>query len=81
MKSLIFFVLCLICSWYFTDIESPNFLYSALAPFGVFIFLCSLLIWLVVKAGIGGKSYSDSGTTSNGGYFGGDGGDSGGGDC
>ena len=85
MKSLIFIVLCLWCSWHFTDIESSNFLYSALAPFGVFIFLCSLLIWLVAKAGFGGKTSAGSDSpsigTSVGGYFGGSsGGDSGGGD-
>ncbi|MFT5421236.1 MAG: hypothetical protein ACI9D5_001991 [Candidatus Endobugula sp.] len=82
MKSFIFIILCLWFSWHFTDIESSNFLYSALAPFGVFVFLCSLLMWLVLKAGFGGKIASDTSTTSIGtgigGYFGGHGGDSGG---
>lgn len=75
MKSLIIIVLGLWGSWYFTDISSSNFLYNALAPFGVFIFLCALLVWLVTKAGLGGKT--DSGGSA-GGFFGG--GDSGGGD-
>ncbi len=71
MKSLIIIILGLGVSWYITDISSSNFIYSGLAPFGVFVFLCALLVWLVAKAGLGGK-------TDSGGFFGG--GDSGGGD-
>ncbi len=75
MKSLIITILGLSGSWYITDLSSSNFIYSGLAPFGVFVFLCALLVWLLAKAGLGGKTDSGGGT---GGFFGG--GDSGGGD-
>jgi hypothetical protein len=82
VKSFLCILLCLWFSWHFTDIESSNFLYSTLAPFGVFIFLCSFLMWLVLKAGFGGKTDSDTNATSvgtgMGGYFGGSDSDNGG---
>jgi len=50
-------------------------MYSIWAPVGVFVFFISLALWLVLKAGFGGK------TDNSGGHFGSDGGFDGGGDC
>jgi len=56
MKALLMIIVGLGSSWHFTDIASSSLLSNALAPFGVFIFMCALLLWLVVRAGFGGKA-------------------------
>jgi len=74
MKSLIIILIGLYASWHFTDLSSESSLYSILAPVGVFVFFISLALWLVLKAGFGGK------TDSSGAHLGSDGGFDGGGD-
>jgi hypothetical protein len=78
MKSLIIIIIGLYASWHYTDLSSSNVLISALAPFGVFIFLVCFAIWLVLKAGFGART-DDRGYFSRGTDFGGDGGGDGGG--
>ena len=85
MKLLFFILLSLSISWYYTDLESSEVLYSKVAPFGVYYFLFSLVVWAVVKLKSGKTSskatgwrsdvsdYFDFGFTSE------DGGDGGGG--
>jgi hypothetical protein len=74
MKSLIIIVIGLYVSWHYTDLESENIIFSGLAPFGVVIFLISLCLWLVLKAGFGARTTPTDGSGST--FFdGGDGGD------
>lgn len=63
MKSLIIIIAGLVISYHFTDIRSENSLYSVIFPIGVFIFLCSAVIWLTLRIGnrSGGSSSADSG--------------------
>ncbi|MEZ0122161.1 MAG: hypothetical protein AB9Q22_10450 [Candidatus Reddybacter sp.] len=72
MKWLVFILLCLLTSWHYTDLSAESAWQNMLAPIGVFIFLISLCLWLVVKAGFGSKA------SRGGGFFGGDGGGDGG---
>ena len=76
MKSLIVILLGLFTSWHYSDLESESTLYNLVAPIGVFVFLVSLCLWLVLKAGFGEKTDGNGfiGSSSD---FGGDGG----GDC
>lgn len=74
MKSLLIIVIGLFASWHFTDLSSDSTLYSVLAPLGVFIFLISLGIWLVLKAGFGRRDDGGAGYLGSDGGYGGDGG-------
>lgn len=68
MKSSIFILAALSLSWYFTDLDAEGSLKSKLAPLGVIVFLIALALWLVLKAGFGGKaSTSDAGGADFGG--------------
>ena len=55
MKMLIFILFSLSISWYFTDLKSSEILYNKVAPFGVYYFLFSLVIWLAIKLKTGNK--------------------------
>lgn len=74
MKSLIIILIGLYASWHYTELTSESAIYSALAPFGVFVFLISLCFWLVLKGGCGDRSDGGSGCHGGEGGFGGDGG-------
>ena len=74
MKSLLIILIGLYASWHYTDLSSENSVYSVLAPLGIFVFLISLGFWLVVKAGLSGRSDGGSGFHGGDGGFGGDGG-------
>jgi len=79
MKSLIFIIVGLCSSLYFTDISSSNVLFNVLAPLGIFIFFCLLCFWLILSANPHKKSSSDIGSVPvESSHYGG--GDSGGGD-
>ena len=69
MKSLIIILIGLYSSWHFTDLSSESSLYSIVAPIGVFVFFISLALWLVLKAGFGGKADSSGGNLGSGGGF------------
>lgn len=69
MKSLFIIIIGVYFSWQYTDLASESTLNSVIAPIGLFVFIISLCLWLVLKAGFGSK------TDSDGGYSGGDGGD------
>jgi hypothetical protein len=69
MQSLLTILIGLTSSWYFTDLSSDSFLQSIVAPIGIFIFLISFLLWLVIKGGMGGKA--NSGDTGGGSFDGG----------
>ena len=78
MKSLILILTGLALSYYFSDIRSENSFYSVICPIGIFIFLCSFVIWNALRNGLGGggSSSGDSGGgfSSSGNDCGGDGG-------
>lgn len=71
MKSLLFIIAGLSASCYYSDISSEHALFGVIAPLGIFVFLMSLSVWLVVRAGFGAKT-NDRGT--GGGFGDGDGG-------
>ena len=77
MKSLLIILIGLVGSWHYTDLSSENFLTNFVAPFFVFIFMVSIPLWFVIKAGFGGSA-SSSGYYDTSSSF--DSGDIGGGD-
>jgi len=77
MKALLVNMVGLSICWYFADISSPSLFAGKLAPFGVFIFLVSLLIIVGVRAHRAGLRGSGGGT----GFDLGGGDDCGGGGC
>lgn len=80
MKYLITIIIGLGLSYHFTDVGSENSFYSVICPIGVFVFICSLAIWITQRLGSGhydGRSGDGGGGSSN---DWGDGGGDGGGD-
>ncbi len=71
MKALLIIIIGLALSWHFTDISSDSAARSVLAPIGLAVFLISLCIWLVFRAGFG-KSLGRGGLGDS--FFDGDGG-------
>ncbi len=74
MGSLFVIVFGLVVSWWLSDISDGGFLQGVLAPLSTLVFLISLAVWLVLKAGFGSK------VSRGGGVDGFSGGDGGGGD-
>ena len=68
MKSLLIILAGLFFCWHFTNISSEGIFQSVIAPIGLFIFIISFAIWLVLNAGFGRN------IDNNHGGFGGDGG-------
>ena len=80
MKSLIFIVLGLWVSWTFTNLDSSSIFQNTFSPLCFFFFLCALITWLVIAAGILDKPRGNSsgeGASFSGGDSGGSGGDGG----
>lgn len=75
MKSFIIIGLGLYGSWHFMDLSSEHTFYAAICPILFTLFLIAAAIWLVTRAGFGGRTSNHDGGGS---YF--DGGDGGGGD-
>ncbi|WP_428036604.1 hypothetical protein [Amphritea sp.] len=80
MKSIIVILAGLWTSWRYTDLYSDQTLFNMIAPLGVFIFLISLLLWLLLMTPLGGRAGRADGYGSDSSDFGGDswGGDGGG---
>ena len=78
MKSFIIISLGLYGSWHFMDLSSDHTFYAAICPILFTLFLIASVIWLVMKAGFGGRTDNRDIGGSGGGFF--DGGDGGCGD-
>ncbi|PCJ11171.1 MAG: hypothetical protein COB04_19485 [Gammaproteobacteria bacterium] len=56
MFSLIFILAGLAASWRYCDISSDSFIAGTLAPGSLTLFIIALMCWLVVYAGMDGRT-------------------------
>lgn len=61
MKSLIIIMTGLFGSWHYMDISSEHAFYAAICPILFILFLIAAALWLVMKAGFGGRTSSRGG--------------------
>lgn len=65
MKSIIVILAGLWTCWRYTNLYSDQTLFNMIAPLGVFIFLISLLLWLVLMTPLGGRDSRADGYSSD----------------